>query len=73
MTVFEMLSEVVRAEELLGLVAFAKFVIPANVVASLRPVSRISKLCATKAADVCQSVVVGRRVEYALNAVKSCT
>lgn len=61
--VFEMLPEVVRAEEFLRLVAFGELVHVADVLAAALPVGWVGELLATEAADVCRAAVAVGCVE----------
>ena len=69
MAVFEMLAKMVCAEKLLGLVAFTKLVVVADMVSTCVPVRRICEFCTAKAASVGCSVVRGTRVKDALNSM----
>jgi hypothetical protein len=65
MTVFQMLSEVIGAEELLGLIAFPEFVPDIQVLRTSIPVRRIGEFVATIATDIvrctaCRGSVKGR-------------
>jgi hypothetical protein len=60
--VFQMLAEVIGAEEFLGLVALAKFVDVVEMFGACLPAWRIGELLATVAADV-RAIASHRRME----------
>lgn len=69
MAVLEMLTEVIRAEKLLRLVAFAEFVLLTRVLASLRPVRwTVGEFGAAETAHVCRAVGCCRGVEDGFDA-----
>lgn len=63
MAVLQMLSEVIRAEEFFGLIAFTEFVNGHEMFGPMIPVRRSWKLLAAVSADICRRWVNGRRME----------
>jgi hypothetical protein len=73
MAVLQMLSEVVCAEEFLGLVALAKLVRMVQMLCSDVPVGRVGELLATESADVGRGWTSRRRVKRSLYASERST
>ena len=72
MAMLKVLSEMVGTEELLGLVAFTKFMHVVQMLGSCFPVRRVGKLVTTVPANVCGSGASRRRMESCMNASKRC-
>ena len=70
MTVLQMLSEMICAEEFLGLITLAKLVHMVQVLCSSIPVRGIEELFATESIYIGCSWATGRGVECSLNASK---
>jgi len=68
MAVFQMLSEVIGTEELLGLVAFPEFVSNIQVLRTGLPVGRIGEFVATIAADIVSRTAGWRCVKGGMHA-----
>lgn len=68
-----MLSEMVRAEELLGLIAFAKFVCVVQMFCSSIPIRGVGKFFTAKSTQVGRGWTGRIRVECSLNASKRST
>lgn len=73
MAVLQVLSEVICAEELLGLIAFAKLVRMVQMLCSDVPIGRVRKFLATETADVGRGWTSGRSVKRSLYASERST
>ena len=73
MAVLQVLSEMVCAEKLLGLVAFSKFVHVIQMFGSRFPIRRVGKFFTAIPTDVCGSRASGRGVESCVNTSERCT
>jgi hypothetical protein len=68
-----MLSEVICAEELLGLIAFTELMRMVQMLSSSVPVGGVGELFATESADIGRGWTRRRRVERSLHASKRST
>jgi hypothetical protein len=71
-TVFQVLPEVIRSEELLGLVTFAEFVFLIKMLRTDIPLRRVGEFVATEATNI-GPVRIQRGVEGCLHPSKRCT